>query len=142
MTVNTLTPSILSFAFSPFVPVLGTNETSLWALVIALVPRNLVGVVPFYIFSWLKKRQANEKVSLFAAGLTGSMVNTILVMNLIYFVFQDAYAASKNMEVGAGLYKAVLSVIFINGIPEAIVAGLATSAVCVVLLKILNKNQS
>ena len=90
----------------------------------------------------MKKRQANEKVSLFAAGLTGSMVNTILVMNLIYFVFQDAYAASKNMEVGAGLYKAVLSVIFINGIPEAIVAGLATSAVCVVLLKILNKNQS
>ena len=142
MVINTMTPSILSFAFSPFIPVLGTNETSLWAIVIALVPRILTGVIPYYVFKWLQKKKVGDKTSLFISGAAGSMVNTILVMNLIYFVFQDAYAASKQMEVGAGLYKAVLSVVFINGVPEALVAGIATSAVAVVLLKVYQKNQS
>lgn len=142
MVINTMTPSILSFAFSPFIPVLGTNETSLWAIVIALVPRILTGVIPYYVFKWLQKKKVGDKTSLFISGAAGSMVNTILVMNLIYFVFQDAYAASKQMEVGAGLYKAVLSVVFINGVPEALVAGIATSAVAIVLLKVYQKNQS
>lgn len=142
MTINTMTPSILSFAFSPFIPVLGTNETSLWALIITLVPRILTGVVPYFVFKWLSSKKKNKKINLFISGITGSMVNTILVMNLIYFVFQDAYAASKNMEVGIGLYKAVLSVILINGVPEAIVAGIATSAVVPILLKVYHKNQS
>lgn len=142
MVINTMTPSILSFAFSPFIPVLGTNETSLWAIVIALVPRILTGVVPYYVFKWLQNKKMGTKSALFIAGVTGSMVNTILVMNLIYFIFQDAYAASKNIVVGEGLYKAVLSVIFINGVPEAIVAGIATSAVAFVLLKVYQKNQS
>ena len=141
MIINTITPSILSFAFSPFIPVLGTNETSLWALAIALIPRILTGVVPFYVYKWLKTSKAKDNISLFVAGVTGSLVNTFLVMNMIFFLFQDAYAASKNMEVGAGLYKAVLSVILINGVPEAIVAGIATSAVAFVLLKIVEKNQ-
>lgn len=142
MTINTMTPSVLSFAFSPFITVLGTNETSLWALVIALVPRILTGVIPYFIFKWLSNKNSNQKISLFISGIAGSMVNTILVMNLIYFVFQDAYATSKNMEVGIGLYKAVLSVILVNGVPEAIVAGIATSAVTSILLKVYQKNQS
>lgn len=142
MVINTMTPSILSFAFSPFIPVLGTNETSLWAIVIALVPRILTGVVPYYVFKWLQNKKIGTKSALFISGVAGSMVNTILVMNLIYFIFQDAYAASKNIAVGDGLYKAVLSVIFVNGVPEAIVAGIATSAVAFVLLKVHQKNQS
>lgn len=142
MTINTITPSLLSFAFSPFIPVLGTNETSLWAIAISLIPRILTGVVPYYVYKWLKKGNLKPNVSLFISGVAGSLVNTILVMNMIFFLFQDAYATAKNMAVGAGLYKAVLSVIFINGVPEAIVAGVATSAVAFVLLKIVDKNQT
>ncbi len=140
--INTTAPSVLSFAFSPFIPVLGTNETSLWALVIALVPRVLTGVIPFYVFKWLQKKEIKSNTALFIAGVSGSLINTILVMNLIYFVFQDAYATAKQMEIGAGLYKAVLSVILINGVPEAIIAGIATSAVASILLKVYHKNRT
>lgn len=35
---NTMMPSALSFAFSPFIPVPGTDRGSLWALVICFVP--------------------------------------------------------------------------------------------------------
>lgn len=140
--INTTAPSVLSFAFSPFIPVLGTNETSLWALVIALVPRVLTGVIPFYVFRWLQKKEIKSNTALFIAGVSGSLINTILVMNLIYFVFQDAYATAKQMEIGAGLYKAVLSVILINGVPEALIAGIATSAVASILLKVYHKNRT
>lgn len=142
MVVNTITPSVLSFAFSPFIPVYGTNDGSLWAIAIALIPRILTGVIPYYVYQCLKKYKVNQKVSLFTAGISGSLVNTILVMNMIYFLFQDAYSSIKDVAAGSGLYKAVLSVIFINGIPEALVAGIATSTVAVVLLKIMGKNRT
>ena len=140
ITINTMTPSALSFAFSPFIPVLGTNNGSLWAIFIALIPRILTGVVPYFIYKWLKStNKVPEKLSLFLSGAAASMVNTLLVMNLIYLVFQDAYSQLKGVAIGSGLYKAVLSVIFINGVPEALVAGIAVSAITGVLIKIYQK---
>ncbi|WP_314209192.1 ECF transporter S component [Vagococcus salmoninarum] len=135
--INTMTPSILSFAFTPFIPVLGTTDGSLWALVIAFLPRILIGIVPFYVYQWASRLVKNKQPALlFLAGVAGSLVNTLLVMNLIYFLFQDSYAAARGIEIGDSIYKAVLTVIFVNGIPEALLAGIATSAVCNVLLKL------
>ncbi len=51
---NTTAPSLLSFCFSPLIPVPGTGVGSMWALVISLLPRVLVGVIPYYIASFLK----------------------------------------------------------------------------------------
>lgn len=141
MTINTMTPSALSFAFSPFIPVIGTNNGSLWAIVIALIPRILTGVVPYFVYKWLKStNKLPDRLSLFISGVAASMVNTLLVMNLIYLLFQDAYSQLKGVAIGSGLYKAVLSVIFINGVPEALVAGIVVSAITGVLLKIYQKS--
>lgn len=141
--INTMTPSILSFAFSPFIPVIGTQKGSLLALVITFVPRILVGVVPYYVYKLGQKQVIkNPKLEvpvLFTAGLVGSLVNTLLVMNLIYLLFNSAYGQAKGIEVGNGLYQAVLTVIFVNGVPEAIVAGLATAAIAPILLKLMRK---
>lgn len=144
ITVNTITPSPLSFAFSPFYPVIGTETGSLWALVVALLPRILTGVVPFFVYRFLnnKLKKENKKTALFISGVSGSLVNTILVMNFIFFIFQDAYAQVKGVGAGWGLYKVILSVIAINGVPEAIIAGIATSAVASVLLKLEARNHA
>lgn len=141
---NTVTPSPLSFAFSPFYPVLGTESGSLWALVVALLPRILTGVVPYFVYRFLKGKLKDDrqKTALFISGVSGSLVNTLLVMNLIFFLFQDAYAKVKGIGTGWGLYKVILSVIAINGVPEAIIAGLATSAVATVLLKLEARNHA
>lgn len=143
--INTMTPSILSFAFSPFIPVIGTQDGSLWALVIAFIPRILVGVVPFYVYRALKKTLADkpesQSIMLFLAGMVGSLVNTLLVMNLIYFLFRDSYAEAREIALGGAVYKAVLTVVFVNGIPEAIVAGIATSAVASVLLRLMKQQK-
>ncbi|MBP1039690.1 ECF transporter S component [Vagococcus sp. BWB3-3] len=145
LVINTMTPSILSFAFSPFIPVIGTQNGSPWALVIAFVPRILVGIVPFYVYQGLKKilvkQPKSQPVLLFLTGVAGSLVNTIFVMNLIYFLFRDSYAEARAIAVGGAVYKAVLTVILINGVPEAIVAGIATSAVASVLLRLMKQQQ-
>lgn len=124
---NTITPTIASFTFSPFYS--GGNFKS---LLICFVPRILVGIVPYYVYYALKKllggKRRGETYALGIAGLAGSMTNTILVMNLIFIFFKDSYAAAKNLAANA-LYGFILSVIGINGVPEALVAMFLTVAV-------------
>ena len=135
---NTTTPAVLSFAFSPFIPVPGQATGSLWALVICFVPRILVGVVPYFVYQGIRKLSKRDSIALGIAGFIGSMVNTILVMNLIYIFFGESWGSAKGVAVDM-IYKTILAVIATNGIPEAIVAALITTAVGKVLLKFIKK---
>lgn len=134
---NYMTPSVLSFAFCPFIPVPGTAHGSSLALIICFVPRILVGVVPYCVYYLMQKiskqNKKNEYLSLLISGILGSMTNTILVMSLIYFLFKEAYATASGIPVNA-VTGVVLGVVFTNGVPEAIVAALITVAVCKPLL--------
>lgn len=105
-----------------------------WSLVICFVPRILVGIIPYFVFRGLKKLIKSDTVPLAVCGFIGSMVNTLLVMNLIYVFFGDSWGSAKGVA-GDLIYKAILAVIATNGIPEAIVAALITAAVGKVLLK-------
>jgi uncharacterized membrane protein len=129
---NTITPSLLSFVFSPLIPVPGTGRGSFWAILICFGPRILVGVVPYYVDRIMMRIGRSGKnwrfVSLFTAGVAGGMTNTLLVMNLIYFTFQDAYAAARGV-LPSTVYPMIMSVIVLHGIPEAVVAGIFTSGV-------------
>lgn len=135
---STFIPTPLSFVFSPFIPVIGTEQGSWKALIIALIPRILIGVVPYFVYKGIQRLTKNKvsPLSLFLAGIAGSLTNTILVMNLIYFLFQQDYAQVLGTNINA-VYSAVLAVIFTSGVPEAIVAGLVTAAVSTVLLRMI-----
>jgi len=139
---NTLSPAISSFVFSPLIPVPGSTKGSLWALLICFVPRILVGVLPWFIYHFgqrLIKEQANF-VALTVAGVLGSLTNTLLVMHLIYFLFKDEYALVRDVAQNA-VYSVITTIIVSNGIPEAIVSGILTTAICKVLFVILRKQQ-
>lgn len=137
---NTMMPTALSFAFSPFVPIYGSDHGSWMAIIISIIPRILIGIVPYYAYKWLNKltKDTKQPVTLFAAGVLGSMTNTLLVMNLIYFLFQQPYSEMIG-KAGTALYTAVIGIIFTNGLPEAIIAGIATSAVSVVLFRVIKR---
>ncbi len=133
---NTFTPSLLSFAFSPAISIPGTDKGSWIALIVAFLPRILVGVVPYFaykLFNRILKGKARI-ISLGLSGILGSMTNTILVMHLIFFLFRDAYGKAYNISIDA-IYKTILTVIFVNGIPEAILAAFITAVTCQVLLR-------
>lgn len=132
---NTFEPTLTSFVFSPFYS-LGDVHGNLMSLVICFAPRILTGVVPYYVFNFVRK--FNTKSNVFAlslAGIAGSLTNTLLVMNMIYIFFSKNYAAANNVSVEA-VYGFILSVIGINGIPEAIVASVLVTCVGKVLIKV------
>ena len=128
---NTFNPTVTSFVFTPFYSV-GDASGNALSLVICFLPRILVGIVPYYVYKgvrkMLKQKKGAEVVSLSAAGLAGSLVNTLLVMNFIYFFFGQSYAAARNISIEA-LYGVIMGVIGINGVPEAIVAAILTTAI-------------
>ncbi|WP_312498861.1 ECF transporter S component [Enterococcus sp.] len=141
---STLIITPLSFVFSPFVPLYGTDQGSWKAVLVALIPRILIGVAPYFVFKGCQKMWKNKQqsLSLLLAGIAGGLTNTILVMNLIYFLFHQEYAAVVG-KAGNAIYAAILGVIFTQGIPEAMVAGSATMAVASVLLRLVtNRNKN
>ncbi len=117
---NTINPTITSFVFTPFY----TADGNFLSLIVCFVPRILVGVVPYFIYKFFTKFLSSTSVACIFAGICGSLTNTILVMNMIYLFFGDAYGRAQGKNI---LYSAILAVIFINGVPEAIVAALITT---------------
>ncbi|AYW46987.1 ECF transporter S component [Tetragenococcus osmophilus] len=139
---STIIVTPLSFVFSPFIAPFGTSGYGSWkALLIVFIPRILIGIVPYYFYQWFEKKMKQRKrgLGLFLAGLLGGIVNTVVVMNMVYFLFQKEYAQMIG-EAGSAVYTAILSIILAQGIPEAIVAGIATAGVAAILLR-FSKNR-
>lgn len=120
--------SVLSFLFTPLKP--GGN---IWSIVIAFVPRMLIGAAAYFVFKAVYGIVKKKSASMFIAGVAASMVNTILVMGMAYLCFAKPYAEATGIGID-GVLKAVCTVMVINGIPEAIIAGLIASAVCTALM--------
>ena len=136
---NTMNPTATSFVFTPFYSV-GEVSGGIGSLIICFVPRILVGILPFYVYKlamYFRSKRGKSGVSnagLILAGVTGSLINTLLVMNLIFVFFREGYAAANDVAVSA-VYTFILSIIGINGVPEAIVAGVLTLCIGRVLMK-------
>lgn len=132
---NTMNPTITSFVFTPFYN-LGEFEGGFGSVIICFLPRILVGVLPYYIYKLIKKidKKSVSPWGLIIAGVTGSLVNTLLVMNLIFLFFRKAYAAANGVTVKA-VYGFILSIIGMNGVPEATVAGVLVFFIGRILMK-------
>lgn len=141
--INTLSPSLLSFAFSPFVDLVDVGSARFWALFIAIVPRVVLGIVPYYIYKATKKlfekSKFQEKPGLFITGMLSTFIHTFLVMGSIAFFFQDAYAQAMDLDGIGAIFNAILAVFFTNGLSEAIVAAIITTALVPPLLKVVNR---
>jgi len=142
---NTIAPTLLSFAFSPAIPVLGTSQGSFWALFVAIVPRIIIGFIPYYIFKvvhkFITKKKASHKPAFFLTGLLTTFIHTFLVMGSISLLFQDAYAQAINADSTSAIFKAVLTVFFTNGVVEALLAAFVTATVVPPLFKLSKGNR-
>lgn len=137
---NTMTPAVSSFAFSPLIPVPGTAGGSALSLLVCFVPRILVGITPWLIYRGLQRLSKDrfQTAALAVAGVGGALTNTLFVMHLIYFLFQDAYASVQGVPAQA-VYGIISSIIVANGLPGALVAGVLTAAICKALMATLKR---
>ncbi len=113
--INTINPTITSFVFSPFIEVGGIHGNG-YSLLIALVPRILIGLVAGFIY---KKYQ--NKLGLSFAAFLATLTNTILVLGGIYILFGTSYASSRGIAYEL-LKNVMLTTVFTNGLLEALVA--------------------
>ena len=144
---NSIAPSILSFAFTPVVPLPGLTKGSLLSIIICFIPRILVGVVPFFAVKGIealvgkatgKSNRGIKTAAVTLAAIAGSFTNTILVMGMIFIFFKDFYATANNIPVET-VFSVILGVIGTNGVPEAIVAAVICAPVCFALDKVFER---
>lgn len=132
----TIQPGITSFCFSPFVTI-GTISGNYKSLLIAFVPRILLGYLAGLIFE-IMKNKGHENSGVLAGTLVGALTNTVLVLSGIYVFFGNAYASSLNVAY-SGLIGLLLGVVTTNGILEAILAAVVSLAVYKAMQPLLKK---
>lgn len=138
MIKNTVQPNATSFVFSPFVPVFGKDKGSLFAIVVCIVSRVMIGVVAGLLFKALSKTKLRKALSAGVCGFCGALTNTILVMGGIYLFFGRSYSAAKDQAYET-LIGTVMATITGIGITEALVSAVISAAVCVPLFKYMSK---
>ena len=130
--VNTTTPGLLSFAFSPFMTTEGMPGVmkSLW---IALGCRILFGAMAGWLWILAKKLIKKDYIALPVTAAAASIFHTCLVMGSIYFLLAAQYAAAKNVAITA-VFGLVMGTVTASGIPEAIVAAILVTVIGKALL--------
>ena len=134
---NTMAPTLLSFAFSPFLSTTGIPG-ALKAIWISVGFRILIGVVAGWLWVLFTKIKLNQFIALPIVGFVGSMVNTVTVMGSIYFLFAQQYAEAKEVALTA-VFGLVMGTVTASGIPEAIAAAILVLALGKVLVVVFRK---
>ena len=137
MISNTMAPTLLSFAFSPFMSTTGIPG-ALKAIWISVGCRILIGVAAGWLWILLSKLKVNQVIALPIVGFVGSMVNSITVMGSIYLLFAQQYAEAKDVAVTA-VWGLVMGTVTASGIPEAIAAAVLVLALGKVLIQVFKK---
>lgn len=134
---NTTTPSLLSFAFSPFMTTEGLIGVakSLW---IGMGCRILLGVFAGLIWKLFKKLIKKDYIALAITSAISSMIHTILVMGSIYVLLAEQYAAAKNAALSA-VFGLIMTTVTASGIPEAIAAAILVAVIGKTLLNLQNR---
>ncbi|MBR3271921.1 MAG: ECF transporter S component [Clostridia bacterium] len=142
MVSNTTAPTLLSFAFSPFLSTTGIPG-ALKAVWISVGCRIMIGLVAGWLWIGLKKCNLKGKplpdlAALPVVGFVGSMTNTIFVMGSIYLLFAKEYAAAKNVALSA-VFGLVMGTVTGAGLMEAAAAVILVTALGKVLLHVNTK---
>lgn len=136
---NTMAPTLLSFAFSPF---LASNLVGvLKALWISVGCRILIGVAAGWLWILFRKIKLNTYVALAITGFAGSMVNTIMVMGSIYFLLAQQYAEAKEVAVTA-VFGLIMGTVTASGIPEALAAAVLVAVIGKALMRLTASSQT
>lgn len=121
----TFQPGLTSFVFSPFVTVGGV--TGNWSsLIIAIVPRVLLGVIAGVLFSALSKK-FKRGIAACMTGVIATLCHTLMVLGLIAVLWGEQYAAAIGQSADQLLLYLGL-VILTNGVAEMIMAGIVSLA--------------
>lgn len=130
--VNTTSPGLLSFAFSPFMTTEGLPGVmkSLW---IALGCRICFGILTGWLWKLFRKLLKQDYLALPVTAAVSTVCHTLLVMGSIYLLLAQQYAEAKDVAITA-VFGLVMGTVTASGIPEAIAAALLVTVIGKALL--------
>lgn len=131
-------PGAFSFLYTPFYS-LGEYQGNFGSLLICFVPRILIGIVTALVMKGLTKVIRNEFAAAAVAGVAGTLTNTLLVLGGIYVFFGNEYYAMAVTDSSQTLLSFLGTVVLTNGLPEAVIGGIAASAIAVPVKKAVSK---
>ena len=126
---------VTAFIFNPFVP--GGSYKS---VIVAVVPRVLVGVVAAYAFRLVSRIDKTQVFASLTACILGSLTNTLLVLGGIYLFFRNGFAGAYKIPAST-VFHVLLGVVTTSGIAEAAAAALIGTAVCKALFVVTKKSR-
>lgn len=125
--INTFTPTVTSFVFSPFITI-GGVKGNFSSLLIVLIPRMLLGLSAGLLYKFLNGLKVNKNINVIVTSLFSTLLHTVLVLSGIYVFFAVPYSNARNIPV-SGLFGLLLGVVTTNGILEMIVAAIIVLAI-------------
>ena len=132
-------PGAFSFIYTPFYSA-GAFHGNVGSLLICFVPRILIGVVAGLICRAFRKTKRGEFIGAALAGAAGSLTNTILVLGGIALFFGQQYLQATD-SVGKSIVAILGVTVLTNGLPEAVIGGIAAAAVAVPVKRIVEKQK-
>lgn len=118
----------------------GPTSFIFWNPVIAIIPRILIGLVAYYVYSLMQKKLKKESVSIAVASLLATFTNTAGVLTLAYLFYAQKYASALGINPDMAAI-GIAGIGVTNGIPEAIVSAVICIPVIIAILKI-KKNRN
>lgn len=140
MISNTIAPTLLSFAFSPFMSMTGIVG-AVKAVWISVGCRIMIGLVAGWLWLILRRIRVDQMILLAITGFVGSMTNTIFVMGSINFLLAQQYAQVKSVAVDA-VWGLIMATVFGSGVPEAVAAAVLVALIGKVLIKVTGLGQA
>lgn len=131
---NTMAPTLLSFAFSPFLSMTGLSG-ALKAVWVSVGCRVLIGLGAGWFWMLVRRFKGKLALRLGITGFVGAMINTLAVMGSIYLLFAGEYAGAKGVAADA-VWGLILATVFTSGVPEALAAAVLTAVIGQVLIKV------
>jgi len=98
---------------------------------VSVLPRIFIGIIPYYVYRLIKKLVKAQSVASFLAGAFGAIINTALVMPMLYFLYGTEIAT----KVGSSFKVLLIGIISSSMLLEAAVMGIFTVAVMAIYLK-------
>jgi len=120
----TLILPLTAFLFSPFVP-FGSYKS----VIIAIVPRVLLGIVAGYTFRLISRFDKSSVIASVIAATLGSLTNTVLVLGGAYLLFKDLLAKNVFNVSASALLTALLAIVATSGIAEIIAAAVIATGI-------------
>jgi len=144
----TINPGLLSFMFSPFAPAPVGFSANPFSLVVAIVPRILLGVLSAFIYKFIEDKNwqftlsRNKGMKIGAAtiaALISSFLHTAMVLSLWILFFADQLISVLGLNGFRGVLIFTGGIITSNALFEAALAGILMTGFVAALEPLVKK---